>query len=151
MMMAESDGLVIRDYRTFWMGHKGDIEHTYTVNKGLSEDVIQKMRESYERAAAKYLQTIKTEIGEDKIKQAFKKQLLAVAGYTEEETSKFDLNMTDEELHNLVRQRLVGTSGTNGSRQKVVQVKDVDQFLDQGWEYVAPLSNDKAIVRMSVS
>jgi hypothetical protein len=27
MMLAESKGLVLRDYRQFWMGHKGDIEH----------------------------------------------------------------------------------------------------------------------------
>jgi hypothetical protein len=32
-MIAESDGLILRDYRSFWMGHKVDIEHTYTVNK----------------------------------------------------------------------------------------------------------------------
>jgi len=25
-MLAESKGLVLRDYRQFWMGHKGDIE-----------------------------------------------------------------------------------------------------------------------------
>jgi site-specific recombinase XerD len=26
LLLAESKGLVIRDYRVFWMGHKGDIE-----------------------------------------------------------------------------------------------------------------------------
>jgi hypothetical protein len=57
--------------------------------------------------------------------------------------------MTDEELHKLVKQRLVGANGNNGSRQKVVQVKEVDKFLDQGWEYVAPLSNDRAIIKMT--
>ncbi|MGI0016555.1 MAG: site-specific integrase, partial [Nitrososphaera sp.] len=30
MMMAEADGLIIRDWRVFWMGHKGDMEHRYT-------------------------------------------------------------------------------------------------------------------------
>jgi hypothetical protein len=96
-MMAESDGLLIRDYGTFWMGHKGGIEHTYTVNKGLSQDAIEKMRESYAKAAAKYLQTTKTEVGEDRISQTFKRQLLAVAGYTEQEIAKYDLaKITDE-------------------------------------------------------
>jgi hypothetical protein len=33
LMLAESKGLVLRDYRQFWMGHKGDIENRYTTNK----------------------------------------------------------------------------------------------------------------------
>src|SRR3989449_8425626 len=57
LMLAEADGLIIRDYRQFWMGHSGDIEHTYTVNKGLSKDVVEKMRGSYAKAAEKYLET----------------------------------------------------------------------------------------------
>ena len=41
IMLAESKGLVLRDYRTFWMGHKGDIEHRYTLNKSrLSDEVV---------------------------------------------------------------------------------------------------------------
>ena len=27
MLLAESKGLVLRDYRQFWMGHKGDVEN----------------------------------------------------------------------------------------------------------------------------
>jgi hypothetical protein len=42
MMLAQADGLIIRDFRVFWMGHKGDIEHTYTLNKKLSSDIIEK-------------------------------------------------------------------------------------------------------------
>jgi len=51
LMLAESKGLVIRDYRQFWMGHKGDIENRYTTNKcRLPEDVIEDMREAYRRS-----------------------------------------------------------------------------------------------------
>ncbi len=55
-MQAESKGL-IRDYRTFFMGHKGDIEHAYTLNKNhLSTELIDKMREAY-TSALQYLET----------------------------------------------------------------------------------------------
>lgn len=148
LMMAESDGLIIRDYRTFWMGHRGDIENTYTVNKGLSEDVIQKMRESYERAAAKCLQTIKAEIGEDKINETVKKHFLAVAGYSKEEATKLNPDMTDQEIFNLVRQRLVGVMSSNGSRQKVVPLGEVENYISQGWEYVSAIPNDRAIIKV---
>jgi len=42
MMHAEDDKLLIRDYRVFWIGHVGDIEHVYTRNKGLDEQTLDK-------------------------------------------------------------------------------------------------------------
>jgi integrase len=149
LMLAESKGLVMRDYRQFWMGHKGDIENRYTTNKHrLSGSVIEDMRDAYKRSQD-YLQTTKGEVGEEKIKEAFKKQLLAVAGFSEEEVAKYDLaNMTDEQLHNMVRQKLLGVMANNGSRQKVVPICEVERFLTNGYEYVAALPYDRAIVRL---
>ncbi|MFQ5884588.1 MAG: site-specific integrase, partial [Thermoplasmata archaeon] len=57
LMLAESKGHVLRDYRTLWMGHKGDIEHTYTTNKGrLPPHIIDDMREGYGKSQ-EFLQT----------------------------------------------------------------------------------------------
>jgi hypothetical protein len=57
MMLAESKGLIIRDYRVFFMGHKGDVEHTYTINRHiLPSKVVEDMRTSYSRAQ-KYLES----------------------------------------------------------------------------------------------
>ncbi len=39
-----------RDFRVFWMGHTGDIEHQYTLHKTLPPDMIEAMREAYARA-----------------------------------------------------------------------------------------------------
>jgi hypothetical protein len=149
LMLAESKGLVLRDYRTFWMGHKGDIENRYTTNKHrLPDSVIEDMREAYKRSQD-YLQTTKPEAREDEINQALKKQLLAVAGFSEEEVAKQDLaKMSNEELHNLVRQRLVGVMANNGSRQKVVPISEVERFLSEGYEYVASIPNDRAIIKI---
>jgi len=149
LMLAESKGLVLRDYRMFWMGHKGDIENRYTTNKHrLPESVIEDMREAYRRSQ-EYLQTTKAEVAEEKIREAFKRQLLAVAGFSEEEVAKHDLtNMTDEELHNLVRQRLLGVMTDNGNRQRMIPLAEVEKYLADGWEYVAALPNQTAIVKM---
>jgi hypothetical protein len=55
--------------------------------------------------------------------------------------------MADEDLHNLVRQRLLGVMAKNGSRQKVIPTGQVEQCLAEGWEYVASLPNERAIVK----
>jgi hypothetical protein len=57
-MIGEMHGVIIRDFRVFWMGHRGDIEHTYTLNKRLPEDVIEKMRSAYRKAFDRYLITL---------------------------------------------------------------------------------------------
>jgi hypothetical protein len=61
LLLAESKVPVLRDYRQFWMGHKGDIENRYTTNKQkLPESVIEDMREAYRRSQ-EYLQTTVSE------------------------------------------------------------------------------------------
>jgi integrase len=150
LMLAESKGLVLRDYRQFWMGHKGDIENRYTTNKGkLPESVLEDMREAY-RKSQQYLQTIKAEkASEEEIRQAFRKQLLLVAGFKPNEINNMDLSaISDEELQTIIRQRLLGEK-VNDCRQKVISISEVEKFLEQGWEYVATLPNNKVIIKFS--
>jgi hypothetical protein len=148
MMLAESKGLVLRDYRQFWMGHKGDIEHRYTLNKGrLPVEVVEDLRGAYRRSQ-EYLQTVRSESdSEERLRDSFRKQLLLVAGFTSEEVDGMDLSMDDASFQETVRRRLVGPSGDGGGSQRVVSVGDVDGFLSRGWGYVASLPGDKIILR----
>ncbi len=149
LMLAESKGLVLRDYRGFWMGHKGDIENRYTTNKErLPESVVEDMRFAYSRSE-EFLQTkVKEETSEEKLRGSFRKQLLLVAGFTQMELDKMDVpSMSDEELQNIVRKRLLGGQVANGASQKVVSVGEANDYLVKGWEFVAKLSNNKVIVK----
>jgi hypothetical protein len=145
LMLAESKGLVLRDYRQFWMGHKGDIEATYTLNKQrLPPEVIEEMRESY-RKAQKYLQTIELEEGSD-VRKELKKQLMLVAGFKPSEIKEEYLELPEEEFQKLVRGRLLGR---NNSIQKLVSLNEVKDYLEEGWEFVAILPNRKAVLKLS--
>jgi len=152
LMLAESKGLVLRDYRQFWMGHKGDIENRYTTNKQrLPESVIEDMRAAYERSQ-EFLQTKeKEETSEEKLRDSFRKQILLVAGFNQEEVDKMDLpSMSDEELQSLVRKKLLGGASTpDNSKQKVVSIDEANGYLAKGWEYVAKLSNNKVVIKMN--
>ena len=159
LMMAESKGLVLRDYRQFWMGHKGDIENRYTTNKEkLPETVIEDMRSAYARSE-EFLQTKeKAQANEDKMKESFRKQLLLVAGLSNEEVDKMDLSsVTDEELQGIVRRKLLGGALpvsrdrqlTNCLKQKVVKVEETNAYLEKGWEFVSKLTENTVIVRNS--
>ena len=151
LMIVESKGLTLMDYRTFFMGHKGDIENRYTTNKGrLPEQVIEDMRSSFKKAS-EYLLTMKAEgeSSEEQLKKMLKEQFLSVAGFKKEDIAKMDLSsMSDEDLNKLAREKLLGVMANNGNKQKVIPIQSVESFISQGFEYVAALPDEKAIVRV---
>lgn len=150
LMLSESKGLVLRDYRQFFMGHKGDVETRYTTHKQkLPEAVIEDMRAAYARSE-EFLQTkMKAETSEEKLRANFRKQILLVAGFGQKEVEEMDIiSMNDEELQSAVRKKLLGGQTMNRSKQKVVSVNEANQYLAKGWEYVAKLSNNKVVITM---
>lgn len=77
-------------------------------------------------------------------------QFLLVVGFKKDEVEKMNLTeMSDEELQDKVRQKLLGVMSNNGLRQKVISINEVKLYLNHGFEYVAPLPNGKAIVKMT--
>ncbi len=153
-MLAESRGFS-RDYRMFVMGHKGDIQHVYSLHKKIPPDAVEAIRRGY-RSALDFLETTKSADRQGELKGLFRRQILIVAGLTEEEVDKMDLvGMSDADLQRIVRERLVGASSANGngrangSRQKVVRLTAVEAYLEQGWEWVAPLPDERAVLRLS--
>jgi len=130
-MMAESDGLIIRDYRTFWMGHKGDIEHTYTLNKGLSKDILEKMGESCAKVASKCLATTKRDSSNhDMMLETFDRQFLTMAGYTEKETSQLgDLSkLSAQNVQDLIQKKSMKALGLNGNTKRKVLPEMADSL-----------------------
>lgn len=50
LLYSEAKEGVPRDFRVFWMGHVGDIEHRYTTHKVLPPEMIETMRDAYTKA-----------------------------------------------------------------------------------------------------
>lgn len=82
LLIAESRGKIARDFRAFFMGHKGTIESKYTTNKGvLPETLLHEMREAFKRSEEFLDLEIKNE---DPILQQKEKIIEAVAQATPE-------------------------------------------------------------------
>ncbi len=124
------------------MGHAIGVANSYM--KPSTEELM----EEYARGIPA-LTILSKEKEKADIKSEMKKQLLLVAGFKPEEIEKVDLSKTsDEEFQKMVRERLLGVMANNGSRQKVINTGEVEQYIQQGWEYVAPLSNERAILKL---
>jgi integrase len=152
LMQAESRGWITHAYQQFWMGHTGDIESTYTTTKNrLPDTLVEDMRQRYTRVQP-LLQTRGSEgADEEKMKRAFKEQLLMVAGFKKEETQKMDIDALDEDdMQRLVKEKLLGVMMNNGSKQKVVPATEVESYIKNGWEYAASLPNGSAIMKLPI-
>jgi len=149
LLLGESKGRITHAYRQFFMGHTGDMEARYTTNKGrLPQELVEDMREAYKRSQP-FLQTIKAAPGEEDLKVAVRHQFLILSGMPPEEMKGVDLaNLRDEEVLELVKKNLRGALTGNGGRQKMVQLDEVGKYIQEGWEYVATIQNDKAIIKL---
>jgi hypothetical protein len=148
LLVAENNGRMAHAYRQFFMGHKGDIEARYTTNKGrLPEDVIEDMRETYRRSM-EYLETGRQGVSEDRLRDALRRQLLLVAGFSGDEIDELDLSMDDSEFQETMRRKLLGSMVNNGNSQRIVSLDEVEEFLSRGWNFVARLNDEKAILRL---
>ncbi len=50
LLQAQNKLGLNRDFRVFWMAHKGDIEHRYTLNKcTLQDELIEQMKEQFKK------------------------------------------------------------------------------------------------------
>jgi site-specific recombinase XerD len=146
--IAESKGLISHPWRQFIMGHKGDIEARYSTNKRLPPDVIEEMRESY-RKCLKYLETRVSEVSEDNARLYLQQQLLSAVGYRQDEIDKMNLaDLNTEDFQKLLRDKVAGAMASNGSKQKLVPMNDIEKLLSEGYEFQAVLPNGKAIMKM---
>ena len=130
------------------MGHKGDIEARYSTNKRLPPDMIEEMRQSYQKCL-KYLETKMSDISEDNARLYLQQQLLSAVGYKQEEIDKIDLeDMNAEDFRKLLRDKVAGAMASNGSKQKLVPMNEIEKLLGEGYEFQAVLPNGKAIMKM---
>ena len=152
LMLAESKGLVLRDYRTFWMGHKGDIENRYTTNRQrLPEQVIEDMREAYKRSQEFLVTTKKETLSQENIIATFNRQFLYISGYSDEEIDQLgDLSkFTPQRIQELIKKKSMEALGLSGnSRQRIVPLNEVRNWILQGWEYVTMLPTNEAIIKL---
>ena len=123
--------------------------HTVGVANSYMKPTQDEMASEYVKAVPNL--TIIGAIGEKADKNVeFKREiLLKVGGYSKEEVEKLSLaDMEDAEIQRLVKERFLGPMASNGGRQKVVPISEIETYLTQGWEYVAALPNEKAILKL---
>ncbi|MBI2185483.1 MAG: site-specific integrase [Thaumarchaeota archaeon] len=150
LMIANSKRLMLKDYRQFFMGAKGNIEAQYIKSRcKLPSRVVEEIRSAYAQSQA-FLQTAQTwKDNENRLKTTLREQLLILVGYRKDELEKLDIGkIGDDDFQRMAKERLLVNAGDDGSKQKVVSVTEVEKHIAQGWKYVATLPNSSIVLRL---
>ena len=146
-----------RDYRVFWMGHSGDMEHEYTLNHGILPDsTIEDMRNAYGKCM-KFLETeehgIKEEDYQKMLRDSAIEAFTGAFGITLSEDQKEELRNLDTEeyqkrLGELFKDKRADLLN-NGNRHKTIPEGELEVYLNKGWELVQIYpKGDKAVIRL---
>ena len=149
LLLAESKGKLTHAYRQFFMGHAGDMEARYTVNKSnLPQELIEDMRESYKNSET-FLHTTIID-GDESMEARMRRQMLKICGMSDEEIEEIKLEeINDDEIAGLIRKKFVSLVTGNGGNQKVVDMDEVEKYISEGWKFVSSLPPNKAIIKLS--
>ena len=83
------------------------------------------------------------------VRKELAKQLLLLSGHKSEEVEAMNVSqISDDEIQQKVKQKLLGALTNNGHRQKVIPASQVKESINQGWEYVTQLPDGDAIVKL---
>lgn len=125
--------------------------HNTGVSKSYYKPTVEELASEYIKAIGEL--TIireKETVTRDVMLATFNKQYLEMAGYTEEEMAGFgDLSqLSAKQVQDFVKQKQMQSLGLNGNHQKIVPLGEVENWVVQGWDFVTPLPDDKAIIRL---
>ena len=167
MDISEQKGFISHPWRQYLMGHSGDIEARYSINKNLRNSEIDLIRSAYKKCL-RYLETQYQKMNPDD-KESLEKALTGtllqkILGYSPEETEKL-MSLSDEELQNELKKKLEGKDldpdsirkqalqdykdiSKRKNKQVMIPIDYVDEYFNQGFEFVASIGQDKAIMRL---
>ena len=149
---AESKGLISHPWRQFIMGHKGDIEETYTKREGIAEEG----REQYGKCV-KFIETrdqgIREEGYQKLLRESAMQTLMVAFGITLTEDQRnelMSLETSDYEkrLSEIFKDKRAQILN-NGNKHKTIPEKELESYLNKGWELVQIYpKGDKAVIKL---
>ena len=142
LLLAESKGLITRDFRESLLGHSLGVAGRYNLDKKWRADLVEEMRDAYRRCEP--LLSTTPQAGQGVDAAAMSKMLLMGFGYSEEDLATTDLSDLSA-VQDLVAKKMASRAdGT--SRQKVIGAGELAHYLEDGWTVVVALGFNQVVV-----
>ena len=153
--LAENKREISHSWRQFFMGHKGDIEATYSTRKKLSDEIKEEMRETYQRCEKYFATETETKEKEDLSRKLREYTIMmfettfntSLKKEKKEELYKLSLEEFQEDLKRIAKEKKPELTNKR-NRQQIIFLTDIEKYINEGWEYVTTLPDGKAIIRI---
>ena len=153
---AEAKGFISHPWRQFIMGHKGDIEETYTKRNGKTDEG----REQYSKCL-KYIETEDHGMKEEDVAKITSSTMretaimiletaygMKLSDKDKEELMGLEINELQDRLKEIFRDKKAEILN-NGNSHKTIPEGDLEAYLNKGWELVQIYPRgDKAVIRL---
>ena len=144
----------------FFMGDKGNIEARCSTNKRLPPDMIEEMRSAYVRAS-KYFETEEHGLKEEDVAKITSNTMretalmiletaygMKLSDKEKEELMALDTNELQERLKDLFKDKKAEILN-NGNKHKTIPERELETYLNKGWELVQIYPRgDKAVIKL---
>jgi len=133
-----------QNHQTFFMGHKGPIQLTYSLRRQLPIEQIEELRRLFKEKIEPHLIPVENN-GETAVKTAFKK-LARDMGLDIKDEAPMDSTISEiAKLYTAAKKDLSGRSTSN--KQKRIEESELDKYLEEGWELVTTLPSGSLVVK----
>ena len=153
---AENKGLISHPWRMFFMGHKGDIEARYSTNKRLPPDMIDEMRSAYSKCL-KFIETEERGIKEEDYQKMLRDSAMdtltgafgiALTEEQKEELRTLEVSEYQKRLWEIFKDKRADMLN-NGNKHKTIPERELETYLNKGWELVQIYpKGDKAVIKL---
>ena len=153
---SEGKGLISHSWRMHIMGHVGDIETTYSTDKPLPESVIDDMREAFKKCL-KNIETEEHGIKEEDVARQIREFAIMfyetnsgvkLSDTEKEELMGLDMTELQDKLKEILRDKKAEILN-NGNKHKTIPERDLEAYLNEGWELVQIYPRgDKAVIKL---
>jgi len=137
-----------QNLQTFYMGHTGPVQNVYSVQRQQPTEQIEKMRTVFKEKIQPNL--IPQEGNADAtVKREFKKFAKEAFGLDVSDNASTDETIAEiAEIYKAGKDDVTRRETTpNPIKQKRITEKEIDQYLDEGWEITHTLSSGNLIIK----
>ncbi len=137
-----------QNWQTFFMGHTGPVQNTYSVQRQQPAEQIEQMRKTFKEKIEPHLVPQESNV-DASVRKEFKKFAKAMGVEVSDDAGSDE---TIEDIALLYKSALDDISKrekTQKPSQKRISEKDLDFYLDKGWELHNVLPSGDIVVKLS--
>jgi len=135
-----------QNYQTFFMGHTGPMQNEYSVRRQQPAEQIEFMRKLFKEKIEPHLvpQENHSQVA---VKDAFRKFAKEMGLEVKEEASTDETIEEIARVYGAAKENLSRRGKTQKTRQKRISEKELDSYLDKGWELHNVLPSGDLVIR----